>query len=83
MNEISAEYRETMNGVAKGLDRLFNGDAKGASRRVGFVLLQFSFDGPEGARTNYISNVERGDMLVALKEMVARFEGQHHEGGRA
>jgi len=43
----------------------------------------FPFDTPEGARTNYISNADRRDIVVALKEIVARFEGQPELKGRA
>jgi hypothetical protein len=48
----------------------------------GFALLVFPFVEGDG-RMNYISNAERGDMLTALKELVARMEGRMHEGGNA
>ena len=72
---ISPEYRAMMNRLADALSKAFPG--------TGFVLLQFPFGGPDKARVNYISNANREDMLAALKEITARFEGQHHEGGRA
>jgi hypothetical protein len=37
----------------------------------------------EGDRVNYVSNGDRADMVVALKEVVARFEGQPRQAGRA
>jgi hypothetical protein len=37
---IDPQYREMMNGVAAALDEAFNGEAKGADRKVGFVLLE-------------------------------------------
>lgn len=40
-------------------------------RRYGFALLLFSFDGPE---LTWISNAERGDMIKALRELLARWE---------
>ena len=40
------------------------------------TLLVTPFDAQAGARTNYISNGCREDMLAALKEIVARFEGR-------
>ena len=43
---------------------------------TGVVLLLFPLDAPTGARTNYISNCKRSDMLVAMKEVVARFDGR-------
>ena len=48
----------------------------------GFALLVFPFNEGDG-RMNYISNAGRDDMLVALKEVVARMEGRMHEGGNA
>ena len=72
-----------MREIAAGLDKILNGEAKGSDKANGFVLLTFPFDGPEGARVNYISNAERADMLVALKEIVSRFEGQAFVTGEA
>lgn len=41
----------------------------------GFALLVFPFgDKPKG-RMNYISNAQRADMLIAMKEFIARSEG--------
>lgn len=80
---IDAAYREQMNQIARSLDRVFNGEAKGKDRSIGFVLLMFPFDTAVGARTNYISNADRKDIVVALKEIVARFEGQPEMKGRA
>ena len=80
---IDAAYREQMNQIARTLDAAFNGAKRGKERTTGFVLLMFQFDTPEGARTNYISNADRRDIVVALKEIVARFEGQPELKGRA
>ena len=76
---IEEAYREKMNNLAALLDGAFNGES--VERKVGFVLLCFEF-GKEG-RCNYISNAERKDMVTALKEVVARFEGQAEISGRA
>lgn len=69
--------------LADAMDQILNGDGP---RRIGFVLLTFPFDKP-GAKAaslvNYVSNAQRADMLVALKEIVARFEGQAAQSGRA
>ena len=43
---------------------------------TGVLLLLYPLNAPAGARTNYISNCKRSDMLVAMKEVVARFEGR-------
>jgi hypothetical protein len=79
---IEPQFLATMNATAAGLDKIFNGDAKGDDRKVGFVLLVFPFEGREG-RANYISNADRADVLTLLKEQVARFEGQPELEGRA
>ena len=71
-----------MNTIAGSLDKVFNGDKRGKDRTTGFVLLVFPFDAAEGARTNYISNADRRDIIVSLKEIVARFEGQPEIKGR-
>ena len=72
---------EMLQAMAKVLDETLNGDKR--PRKNGFVLLVFPFDGPEGARTNYVSNANRDDIIVALKEIVARFEGQAEVKGTA
>lgn len=43
-------------------------------RKVGFALLLFDFDAAEGTAGNYISNVERGSMIKALRESANRLE---------
>ncbi len=47
------------------------------------TLLISPFNAPEGARTNYVSNANRADMLTAMKEIVARFEGRGHDAPKA
>lgn len=80
---IQSEYREKMNRLARELDRFFNGDARGADREIGFVLLVFPFGEKEG-RCNYISNgADRRDVVTLLREQIARFEGQPEMKGRA
>jgi hypothetical protein len=80
---IEPVYIEKMRAVARVLDELFNGKARGADREVGFVLMVFPFEGREG-RCNYISNgADRNDVVTLMKEMIARFEGQPEMKGRA
>jgi hypothetical protein len=80
---IQAEYREMMNAVAGALEQAFNGDARGADRKVGFVLLVFEFGDKEG-RCNYISNgADRRDIVTLFKEQIKRFEGQPEMKGHA
>jgi hypothetical protein len=72
-----------MNAVAALLDEMFNGDARGSDRKVGFVLLQFPFGSTDG-RCNFISNgADRKDIVTLFREMIARFEGQPELQGRA
>lgn len=80
---IPPEYYEKMNEVAALLDKIFNGDARGSDRKVGFVLLQFPFGSTDG-RCNFISNgADRKDIVTLFREMIARFEGQPELRGRA
>lgn len=79
------EHRETMNKIARTLDAIFNGEAAGAERKTGFVLLVFPFGDAEGERCNFISNgADRADVAVLFKEMAARMAGMpESKGGRA
>ena len=80
---IEPQHRDQMNAVAEALDRTFNGEARGSDRKIGFVLLLFSFGEKEG-RCNFISNgADRKDIVVLMKEMIARFEGQPEIKGSA
>lgn len=66
--EIEKEHKETMNKVAELLGGLFKG--------YGFTLLVFPFGPRDDGRMNYISNAQRPDMLLAMKEFIARHEGR-------
>ena len=61
--------------LAERLDHIFNPD-KTVPKKFGFALLVFDFDGAQGGRMNWVSNANRTDMIVALKEMVAQLEGR-------
>ncbi len=41
---VSNKYVAEMNAVAQALDELFNGDARGNDRKVGFLLLVAEFN---------------------------------------
>jgi hypothetical protein len=43
---------------------------------MGFALLMFDLEGGGASRMNYISNAERKDMIAALHELLANFEGR-------
>ena len=80
---IEPRYHRHMVKIAKALDELFNGKLKGKDRETGFVLLVFPFNTPDG-RCNYVSNgADRKDIVVLLKEQIARFEGQPETKGEA
>lgn len=76
---IQSDFYQLMNKLAPALDNMFNGDAPKADRKVGFALLVFPFGDTAGGRVNYISNAERTEMLVAMKEFIARAEGRYFE----
>jgi hypothetical protein len=83
---ITPEFRDTMNALAAGIDDILNGPRPRTGPRVkraAFVLLTAEFGKYEGGQVNYISNGARDDMVAMLKELLARFEGRHQEGGRA
>jgi len=77
---IEPAYAQIMNDLAYIVDKAFNGDQK--PRKTGFVLLVFPFEGHEG-RCNYISNADRKDIIIMMKEQIKRFEGQPDMTGHA
>lgn len=78
---IEPRLHEMVNALARGIDAILNG--KPPTEKVnGFVLLIFPFEGREG-RCNYISNAKREDVIILLKEQLARFSGQPEIKGRA
>lgn len=81
MSAPTLEDAKIMQAIAGGLDEILNGGRK--NKPNGFVLLVFSNNAELGARTNYASNCPRAEMIVALKEVLARFEGQPEIVGRA
>jgi len=81
---LELKFRDNMQAIAGGIDRIFNGTARGADRKTGFVLLVFPFGGEPGARCNFVSNgADRQELVVLFKEMIARFEGQPETKGHA
>ena len=85
-DKIEERYYDVMNKIARGLDEILNGDAKGDDRETGFVLLVFPYeaDKTKDPRCNYISNgADRKDIVCLMKEMIARFEGQPEMKGHA
>jgi hypothetical protein len=79
-DQIQDRYRREMNTLAHVLDEHFNDVEQ--PKLTCFVLLVTEFDNMKG-RVNYISNGQRKDVIVMLKEVLARFEGQPAQKGRA
>jgi hypothetical protein len=77
---IEEKYRQEMREIAGLLDKCFNRDG---TRKTGFVLLVFPY-GDKSGRCNYISNgADRKDIVLLMKETIARFEGQAEMKGNA
>jgi len=75
---IQPEYEDQMRQLAAAIDHYFNGP-KGQPKKTGFCLMVYPFG--EGGRCNYISNSNRQDVVVLLREQLKRFEGQKEETG--
>lgn len=71
---IDPKYIEVMNKVAELLDGIFN--KKGQPKTTAFCLLITPFGEVDGNRVNYIGNASREDMIVMMKEYIARHEGR-------
>ena len=70
---IEDEFKEKMHALAMAIDEICNGNKKGESSEVGFVLLMFKFGEPDNSsRMNYISNGQRKDMIIAMEEFIKR-----------
>jgi hypothetical protein len=67
-----------MNFIGSLLDKLFNEGKE--ERDVGFALLVFDFTGVQADRINYISNSERQNMIGAMREFIARADGDEKLG---
>lgn len=75
---IQEETRDVMNALAKGIDEALNGPVP-RNRKWGFALLVYPLGEPGRDRMNYIGNGRREDVLVAIKELAARWEGRYAE----
>lgn len=80
---ISAEMHDLMNGLARTLDDIFNGEnCPAGEKKIGFFLTTFNFNEDAG-RFNYISNADKRDVHTMLKDILARIEGRMQSAGRA
>lgn len=77
---IEPHLLEVMSALAHVIDEILNGEE--TPKPNGFLLMVFPFEGFDG-RCNYISNADRRDVVVLLKEQLARFEGQPEVRGKA
>jgi hypothetical protein len=66
VDPIEQAHRDAMEAIMKALAELFPG--------MGITLMIFDL-GDKG-RMNYVSNADRADMLIAMKEFIARHEGR-------
>lgn len=86
-NPMRDVTREFLQAIAGNLDEILNGREE--PKKIGFALLVYPFsqEATEGTgRVNYIGNGKREDVLIAMKEIVARWEGRVPEtdaNGRA
>ena len=78
---IEARHQQQMRAIANALDDLLNGE-QAETREVGFILMVFPFDAHDG-RCNYISTAAREDVILLLKQQLARFEGMPETSGTA
>ena len=77
---IDPEYAELMRDMGRALDAALNA---GPGEKVnGFILMMFPL-GTHTGRCNYLSNAKREDVIVMLKEQLAKFEGSPDIKGRA
>ena len=76
---IEKHLLKIMNALGESLDFYLNPNNQIQGRSLGFALLIFPFGEDPNGRINYISNSQRADMLVAMKEFIARAEGTYHE----
>lgn len=59
--------------LAEGIDDVLNGDRR--PKKIGFALFVFEFGKTKNGNVNYVSNASRPEMIVAVKEWLARAEG--------
>jgi hypothetical protein len=80
---VEEQHYAPMVALIQAADELFNGKIGGPDRKIGIVMMVFPFEGFDG-RCNYVSNgASREDIVILMKEMIARFEGQPEMTGRA
>lgn len=73
---VQSKYKEQMQALCEAIDSVFNGES--LPKKTGFVLMAFPMgeDIRGTGRCNYMSNANREQIIVLLKEQLARFEGR-------
>lgn len=82
-SEIPPELKQTtayLNALAEAVDTMLNGSKTPPREKpYGFALLIYPMGQIDRSHINYIGNGKREDVFVALKEIVARWEGRAHD----
>ena len=80
---VQADYQKMMTAIMQGIDELLNPDKETKGRATGILIMMFPY-GDHSGRCNYMSNgADRRGVVILMKEMIARFEGQPDVTGRA
>jgi hypothetical protein len=77
--------KPVLDAIAGAIDDVLNGP-KIDGRRLGntcFAIIIFEKDGEDASLASFVSNGDRDDIHIALKTMVARFDGQAELRGHA
>jgi len=69
---IEKEYELKMKALGVAIDEFINPDGKQSN---GFIVMMFKFGDTSAGRMNYLTNADRKDVITALKEQLAYFEG--------
>lgn len=77
--------KPVLNAIAGAIDDALNGPKIDGRRlgTTGFAIIIFEKDGDQATVASYVSNTDRDDTYAAMKQMVARFEGQPEQRGHA
>lgn len=72
--KVSHEELAAMKAIMSAVDDFLNPQER---RAVGFALIMWPYEeGPSELTVNYLSTCRRQDMIVALKSLIARWEGR-------
>ena len=80
---MTANNTDFMSSLAAGLDDILNPDRATSGSKFGFALMVYELNKPMDGGVNYVGNGAREDVLVAMKEVVARWEGNYAEPSAA